>query len=166
MTKNHILQYIYNSSKIGYAKSAGSIVDKLIEAKWCTKNDLIQTFEKLEDKNSPSAASFFQLPYPINIPNEWIKLKRRNIPDIEIIFKIIGTDINLFRYPDETEFALRERKEFSGHDTYVNGFLSGDCAGQLLKTQVIIVFELWRLWREAYPSYEKKFSDSNYGTCQ
>lgn len=151
------LQCIYDASRVGYHLSAGSIVDKLLEAKWCVKNDLIQAFKELDSIESPSIATFFQLPYPIGISNEWIELRGDDIPDPKICFKVIGTNINEVSDEEKTEFKLHERTKYSGHNKFVNGFSRHDHTGSLIKTQVIMVFKLWRFWNEVFPEYEKTY---------
>lgn len=138
----------YNSE----TKSGPDIINNFLKNNWCTQEDLINSYEQLEMAQVPSVAFFCQLPFPILLPSQWLSTGYTGARSkYQILFNPIGAGKNILisGYP----FSVKDRDGFDDEDSYINGYLPNDEQGLVLKTQVIILFELWGFRSELYNEY-------------
>ena len=147
------LNEIYQASKTGYSNSANLIIDVLLQAKWCCEKDLNRVYEWLDEQIIPSAVAFFQLPYPVILPEDDIKYSYsgRKIPEPLLNFILLGTNSNTI--DRKKEFEKITRTNYFDADNYVNAYLNNDRTGTINKTQVIVKFNLWRFWEQYFEQY-------------
>jgi hypothetical protein len=160
-----ILDEIFQASKLGYSAKANSIVSTLLDAKWCTECDLERAYDWLDEQINPSAVAYFQLPFPVLLPEEDIKYSASeiDIPEPLLKFICIGTDLNVI--DSKQPFQTKARTSYKDHDKYVNAYLKNDRIGNINKTQVIVKFRLWRFWQNYFQQYsDTVFIQENINT--
>ena len=148
-----IIDEIFHASKVGYATKAKSIVNSLIDAKWCNENDLENSYDWLDEQDDPCAVAFFQLPFPVFLPDEDVRYSFSgiNIPEPLLKFKSISTDAN--EIDDSKIFQVKERTSYQDQDKYQNAYLKDDHFGIINRTQVFVKFNLWRFWATYFQQY-------------
>lgn len=147
------IEEIYNLSKVGYSEKAISIVDVILDAKWSTIEKLENAYNWLNQQIEPSVISFFQLPFPVLLPNNEIELAFPgiNIPNPLVNFELIGSELNTVS--KDKIFAINYREKYLSEDRYVNASIKNEKIGVINRTQVTIKFKLWRFWKDYYDQY-------------
>ena len=156
------LDDIREASRIGYAGSS-SIMDVLLEANWCFAEDLQSAFDILEEWNAPSATTFFQLPYPIRLPERWIELERPGKEVVKVFFRTVGAGPNIInRGKKGSPLICGERANFGDIEAFVNAWIPGDRTGRFVCTQVLISYRLWGWRAELFQSYLRGLNANQY----
>lgn len=155
MRKEKILQrsstlcQIRNASKIGYSEKI-SIVDALLEGHWCEEDDLLLAYQTLQDSDLDIAIVFFQLPFLMRLPEKWIPI-RAEYGHPYVYFRTIGTIHNIVKRKEKYKVGIRT--DFAETEKFKNAMLKNDFYGVLVRSQVLISFQLWEPRSRYYTAY-------------
>ena len=156
------LDDIRKASRIGYVESS-PITDALLEANWCFPEDLQIAFDMLEEWNDPSATTFFQLPYPMRLPERWIDLERPGKEMAKVFFRTVGVGPNVIsRGEISSPLISGDRANFGDIEEFVNAWIPGDRTGRFVCTQVMISYRLWGWRAELFESYLQRLGANQY----
>lgn len=157
MNSKVTIEFFRENSLLGWAPGI-SIVDKLVDSKWCTIEDLQTGFKCFGESGLDIVVIFFQLPFVIKLPPKWIKIKSQ-FGHPFFLFKVIGSEFNTIS--KDKKLKIIPRKDYQGLDNFYNAFLPNDNVGLLTRTQVIASFQLWGPRQKFYRNYlnSLKFPD-------
>lgn len=125
-----ILEEIRHASRFRHPKSVDtSTVDRLISSHWCNEEDLILSYNDLQNPDLDRVVVLFQLPFLMRLPDKWLKVRSE-----------YGNPYIRFR---TSEFA------HSGTNTE----LVGDATEKSNRTQVLMSYQLWERRRQLYIPY-------------
>jgi len=157
----NIIEEIKAISHHDYKLKNKTIVDNLLKGKWCEECDLIESYNRLSNAIEPSVVTFCQLPFPVFLPSKWIKTGFKIDTNYEIRFRVIGSLKN--NLDKERSFKVISRENFDEEDRYINGWIQNDYTGQLVRTQVLIIFTLWGYRYEIFHGYKQTLEKSKKG---
>lgn len=126
--REDILDEIRAASKFGYAENV-SIVDKLLNAHWCTEDDLLLAYEDLQKPGQDRVIIFFQVPFIVRLPDKWLRITSE-YGNPYVRFTQASSDV--------------KQKSPS---------LLSNFYGKLGRTQVMISYQLWEIRRQRYIPY-------------
>jgi hypothetical protein len=149
LDKSEIINEIKSSSMLGYSNKI-SIIDVLLKACWCEENDLVKSYNIIDNADLDIALVFFQLPFLIKLPEKWFHV-RSEYGNPYIYFRPIGTIYN--QLLQDSDFKIGSRKSYGEIEKFTNAMLQEDYYGLLTKTQVIISFQLWGKRQTYYQKY-------------
>lgn len=144
------LETIRELSRIGSRKQT-TVVDRLLDARWCEPDDLEIAFSRLQETQSQLAVVLFQLPFNVRLPSDWTQIPHR-IGTPHVCFRTIGTLQNLIR-AEERVVLQPEVVAFGKFAPFENAVLQGDPTGSFVRTQVFVSFEIWAPWSAFYGDY-------------
>lgn len=123
-----ILDEIQNASRFRSPKNVSTtIVDRMINYRWCTADDLVLAYSDLQNPDLDRVVAFFQLPFSIRLPDKWIKVRSQ-----------YGNPYIRFR-------AIDNRRDEGG--VVAGSYESG------MRTQVLMSYQLWERRRQLYATY-------------
>lgn len=132
-----MLDHIREQSNAGCENDI-SIVDILLDSNWCYENDLNIAYNVLQESpDVDHAIIFFQLPFEMLLPQEWINLKTMYI-ESKIRFRVIGANNNTIN--PSANFTINKRRNYYSLEDTTNAYLPDDHHGFLVRTQVMILY--------------------------
>jgi hypothetical protein len=144
-----MLDQIYDASEPGWSGTT-SIVDTLLQARWCEERDLLRAFQTLQSETIDSVIVFFQLPSVMKLPEEWIEIKTKYTSP-RICFRPIGTAGN--ELDPTRDFSVGQRTSYKELEPLMNASLPSDEYGSLVRTQVMVLYPLWGSRQPFYKHY-------------
>ena len=144
-----MLDEIRRASEIGWTKDV-SILDTVLEACWCGESDLNCAYQAITSEEEDSAIVFFQLPFLIQLPNEWIQIQTK-YTNVKIRFRSIGTPINELNHVKT--YGVKRKTDYKSVETFTNACLPVDSYGILVRTQTMMLYRLWGPRQNFYQRY-------------
>jgi len=151
-----IIEEIRQASRVGFHAGSPSIVDTLMASRWCDENDLQLAYSVVTAEHLDLVIVFFQLPFVVRLPSKWISIPS-DFGNPFVYFRTVGTLLNRID-PDE-QFHFENRSKYSEFETFTNAYLPNDAYGQLIRTQVLVSYQLWGSRLAQYSMYLQRLED-------
>lgn len=148
-SQQSILSEVRERSRNGYARKQ-SILDPLLHARWCDEVDIERTYDLVRSSDQAVAVLLFQLPFRIRLPEKPIRLPAKE-GNPYALFRTIGAGTN--RLDGSGHLTIKERESFDKVEDFQNAELPHDPYGMLVRTQVIMSFQLWGPRQAFYANY-------------